>query len=245
LIRVRIRYTLQIPPSEPLELKLFCINGTKGFQPIYERLLIPLEEYTNSSEAQGDSSISSLVAADPENTATELVKATVPGAQFRLVNDHYVGENGIAHFYFKQTIDNLDIDNADFNVNIGRNGDVFSFGNSFYKGDAPSALRRRDTVEPVSALKTAVNILQLPISVEKATAESKGDDTFTFKQTTGTVSEPEARLVYVRTAEENLALAWRVETDIDTNWLLTYVDAQSGEKIHHVVDYAADATYKV
>jgi extracellular elastinolytic metalloproteinase len=161
------------------------------------------------------------------------------------VDDHYVGNNGIAHFYFKQTVNDLDIDNADFNVNVGQNGEVFSFGNSFYTGDAPSALRKRDTVEPVDALKTAVSILQLPISAEQATAESKGDDAFVFKQTTGTVSEPEARLVYVQTPEGDLALAWRVETDINTNWLLTYVDANSGEKIHHVVDYAADATYEV
>jgi len=174
-----------------------------------------------------------------------LVKATVPGAQFRLVGDNYVGSNGIAHFYFKQTANDLDIDNADFNVNIGRDGEVFSFGNSFYKGDAPSALRKRDAVEPVTALKTAVNTLQLPVEADQATAESKGDDVFALKQTSGTVSEPEARLVYVQTAEGNLALSWRVETDVSSNWLLTYVDAEDGEKIHHVVDYAADATYEV
>ncbi|KAF2679942.1 extracellular metallo proteinase MEP [Lentithecium fluviatile CBS 122367] len=202
-------------------------------------------EYTNSTQAQGDSSISSLAQADPQDVATKLVKTTVPGAQFRLVGDHYVGDNGIAHFYFKQTANDLDIDNADFNVNIGRNGEVFSFGNSFYKGDAPSALRKRDAVEPVNALKAAVNTLQLPISADKATAESTGNDSFTFKQTSGTVSEPNARLVYVQTAEGNLALAWRVETDIDTNWLLTYVDAENGEKVYHVIDYAADATYEV
>jgi extracellular elastinolytic metalloproteinase len=161
------------------------------------------------------------------------------------VGDHYVGTNGIAHFYFKQTVNDLDIDNADFNVNIGRDGEVFSFGTSFYKGDAPSPLRKRDTVEPVNALKTAVRTLQLPVEADKATAESKGDDAFAFKQTSGTVSEPEARLVYVQTAEGNLALAWRVETDVDTNWLLTYIDATDGKTIHHVVDYAADVTYEV
>jgi len=139
----------------------------------------------------------------------------------------------------------LDIDNADFNVNIGPDGEVFSFGNSFYKGDAPSALRKRDAVEPVTALKTAVNTLQLPVKADNAKAESKGDDVFALKETSGAVSEPEARLVYVQTAEGNLALAWRVETDVNTNWLLTYVDAEDGEKIHHVVDYAADASYEV
>ena len=35
--------------------------------------------------------------ADYVDTATELVKSKVPGATFRVVDDHYVGANGIAH----------------------------------------------------------------------------------------------------------------------------------------------------
>jgi extracellular elastinolytic metalloproteinase len=202
------------------------------------------EEYINSTQAQGQLSTAALDQASPEMVATDLVKVTIPGATFRLVDDHYVGSNGVAHYYFKQTANDLDIDNADFNVNIDRDGTVFSFGNSFYKGNGPSALSKRDTIEPVMALKAVVNNLQLPLNVDKATAESNGDG-FAFKQTVGAVSEPKARLVYVQTANYNLALAWRVETDVDTNWLLTYIDATDGKTIHHVVDYAADVTYEV
>ncbi|KAJ4299673.1 hypothetical protein N0V90_004919 [Kalmusia sp. IMI 367209] len=202
-------------------------------------------EYTNATSVQSDPSITSRIKrADPVDTATELVKATVPGATFRLVDDHYVGNNGIAHFNFKQTVNDIDIDNADFNVNIARNGEVFSFGNSFFKGETPSARRKRDTVEPITALKSAVRKLQLPVSADKAEAEETESNVYTIKQTTGTVSEPEARLVYVQTGD-SLALSWRVETDVDVDWLLTYVDAEDSEKIHHVVDYGADATYEV
>lgn len=99
-------------------------------------------------------------------------------------------------------------------------------------------------MDPANALKEAVKILQLPISADKATAEQKAEHIFAIKETSGTVSEPEARLVYVQNGN-GLELAWRVETDIESNWLLTYVNAQNGQKIHHVVDYAADATYEV
>lgn len=51
-------------------------------------------------------------------TASSLVKETVPGVQFRVVEDHYVGTNGVAHVNFKQTVNGIDIDNADFNVNV-------------------------------------------------------------------------------------------------------------------------------
>ena len=51
-------------------------------------------------------------------TAEAAVAELVPGATFRVVPDHYVGDNGIAHVYLKQTAHGLDIDNADFNVNV-------------------------------------------------------------------------------------------------------------------------------
>jgi extracellular elastinolytic metalloproteinase len=51
-------------------------------------------------------------------TASELVKAAVPGATFRVIGDHYVGDNGVAHVNFKQTLHGIDIDNADFNINV-------------------------------------------------------------------------------------------------------------------------------
>lgn len=76
-------------------------------------------DYANATSVKSDPSISSLAKrADPEDTATELVKTTVPGATFRLVGDHYVGDNGVAHYNFKQTANDVDIDNADFNVNV-------------------------------------------------------------------------------------------------------------------------------
>jgi extracellular elastinolytic metalloproteinase len=107
----------------------------------------------------------------PEDTAIELVHLTIPEATFRLIDDHYVGDNGIAHFYFRQTANDLDVDNADFKVNIDRNGNVLSFGHSFQEGDAPSSLQKRDIVEPLHAFKSAVKALDLPVNVDSATAE--------------------------------------------------------------------------
>ena len=52
------------------------------------------------------------------DTATELVRRVAPEATFRVVGDHYIGTNGVAHVNFKQTAHGIDIDNADFNVNV-------------------------------------------------------------------------------------------------------------------------------
>jgi extracellular elastinolytic metalloproteinase len=84
------------------------------------------------------------------------------------------------------------------------------------------------------------------MSAESAIAEAKeAIETYAIKQTTGAVSEPEARLVYLVDEDGKLALTWRIETDISSNWFLTYVDAEDGSKVHAVVDYSADASYRV
>lgn len=76
--------------------------------------------------------------------------------------------------------------------------------------------------------------------------QESGTENYTFKGTDGAVSDPKAKLVYLIKPDETLALAWRVETDVMDNWLLTYIDATTNEKIFGVVDYVADlATYKV
>lgn len=76
--------------------------------------------YTNAKEVGTDASISSLSRrSTAEDLASALVNKIVPGATFR-VADNYVGSNGVAHIYFKQTANGLDIDNGDFNVNVSQ-----------------------------------------------------------------------------------------------------------------------------
>jgi extracellular elastinolytic metalloproteinase len=225
-----------------------------------------LSEYVNATETVSDPAMTLSKRDTYVETATELVKTTAPGVTFRLVGDHYVGNNGIAHVNFKQTVHGIDIDNADFNVNvslefdlcttsqlthlqIGKDGEVFSFGNSFYTGEIPEEkpLTKRDFNDPVSALQSTAEILDLPVKAAEASAEAKDEtETYTLTGTTGAVSDPIAKLVYLVQQDGSLVLTWRVETDIMDNWLLTYIDAKTGQDIHGVVDYVADlASYNV
>lgn len=50
--------------------------------------------------------------------ATAQIQEALPGATFRVIEDHYVGKNGVAHVHFQQTVDGLDVDNANFQVNV-------------------------------------------------------------------------------------------------------------------------------
>ncbi|KAJ4323555.1 hypothetical protein N0V84_004296 [Fusarium piperis] len=206
-----------------------------------------LAEYVPQDELPENPSPGFAPASDYTKTAEEFVKSVAPKATFRLVSDHYVGSNGVAHVRFKQTVNDIDVDNGDFNVNIAANGEVFSYGNSFYTGKLPGPLVKRDASDPVTALQSTVEVLDLPVDASDAKAEPKDDsEHYSFTDTSGTVQKPEAKLVYLIDGEQNLKLTWRVETDVLDNWLLTYVDADKTEKIVGVVDYVADlATYEV
>ncbi|KAH7174809.1 Fungalysin metallopeptidase-domain-containing protein [Fusarium flagelliforme] len=207
--------------------------------------LAPMAEYVSQEKLPEDASAKVVTKrADYTETAQDLVKATFPKAEFRMVKDHYVGSNGIAHVNFKQTVNGVDVDNADFNVNIGADGEVFSYGNSFYEGKMPGPLTKRDEKDPVEALKDTVSVLSLPVEADNAKAVKKSDKHYEFTGTSGTVSKPQAKLTYL-VDDGKLKLTWRVETDIVDNWLLTYVNAAKTDEVVGVVDYNAEATYEV
>jgi extracellular elastinolytic metalloproteinase len=74
--------------------------------------------YSNVTNTTESSSAGLIKRADYLETAITLVLHVAPGAEFRLIDDHCIGSNGVGHVNFKQTAHGLDIDNADFNVNV-------------------------------------------------------------------------------------------------------------------------------
>lgn len=80
--------------------------------------------YVNAEGTASKESLKLLRRATYVETASAVVKDTAPNAQFRVVDDHYVGTNGVAHVTFKQTVNGIDIDNADFNVNVSSHTSV-------------------------------------------------------------------------------------------------------------------------
>ncbi|KAI1183416.1 extracellular elastinolytic metallo proteinase [Nemania serpens] len=229
-------------------------HPARGEKPGVRRRTVDLNAFriTQSPEYSNQAATSNarLLAVKGNNyleTATALVKRVAPHATFRIADDHYVGTNGVAHVNFKQTVHGLDIDNADFNVNIAPDGTIFSYGNSFFQGQTPkeNPLHKRDFTDATLALERATSMLDLPVT-GRATAEATNNvATYTLKGTSGAQKDPEARLMYLVKADGTLALTWRVETDVLDNWLLSYVDAKTNKEIHGVVDWVQDAKLRV
>lgn len=98
----------------------------------------------------------------------------------------------------------------------------------------------------MTALDRASKALSLALSLDNLKCERvPGTNNHVFQGTSGAITEPKARLVFLVKSDESLALTWRVEAHMDSNWYLTYVDAGANATVHGVVDYASSATYEV
>ncbi|KAJ5097123.1 extracellular elastinolytic metallo proteinase [Penicillium angulare] len=174
--------------------------------------------------------------------------ATAPGTAFRLVDDHYVGDNGVAHIYFRQTLHGIDIDNANFNVNIERSRKIFSYGSTFLSNCLPDvdSLSKSNYQDPTPALRHIIAKWDLPISMNGAWIEHiEGQKIYTLRGISGALSDPKAELVYFVISDEDIALTWKLEKNIGANWMITYVDAETNDKVYAVVDYVSHARYEV
>ncbi|KAF6816061.1 elastinolytic metalloproteinase mep [Colletotrichum sojae] len=180
--------------------------------------------------------------------ATLKLREVAPQAAFRLLDDFYVGTNGVAHAHFQQTVDGIDVDNARFKVNVLKDGTILSFGSSFVQEAAESSVsvKRADlSTTPLAAFQRAVELLDLPIEgTATASADPTDGEIYAIKGVKGTVAEPLAKLAYVQ-VDGFVTLAWRIETETETNWLHTYIDAATGQEVTGVIDFTNTATYEV
>ena len=183
---------------------------------------------------------------DPLTIAARHLRSISPDLEFKLNGDHYTDtDTGVTHVFFTQTHRSLPIDNAAANVNVLRDGRVLSVGSSFTT-QLNEVGRRSAVVPPMVALQGVVDTLGLPLTVAGAKmVESKSSNgTFKVVGAQGALSQPRAELVYYRT-EGGIRLAWKVETDMGENWMVSYANAGQVGDILGAVDYVADEKYEV
>jgi extracellular elastinolytic metalloproteinase len=95
------------------------------------------------------------------------------------------------------------------------------------------------------AIQGVMKSLGLPLSGEPIAEPLEELESFVLKGISGVVSEPIARLTYLAKPEGDLALSWKVETNLGRSWLHSYVDAFTSSEVYGTVDWVSDASYKV
>lgn len=170
-LQVPLRSTNMRFPFAPL-LALTAASAVVAHRRI---LVIPGQidgSYTDSTSLS-ESALRPRANSDPKSIATEHIKGLAPGVEFRENGDDYTDvDSGITHVYFTQTLNGLDIENAQANVNVKRDGSILSVGSSFTTEglDVPAPVRRSVLLSPLEALKGVVETMDLPLNVDAAEA---------------------------------------------------------------------------
>ena len=77
------------------------------------------------------------------------------------------------------------------------------------------------------------------------TVASQGVESQLITGTTGANEDPKLKLVYFIKRDGDLALAWSVETRLEEQYLLSYVDAEADSGVLGMIDFVSFATYEV
>ncbi|KAG0263979.1 Fungalysin/Thermolysin Extracellular metalloproteinase 5 [Mortierella polycephala] len=72
--------------------------------------------------------------ANPERVALDFAEQRLTTSDYVVKNAYTSKHNGVTHVYLRQRIDGLEVINGDININVDKQGNVISYGDSFYKG---------------------------------------------------------------------------------------------------------------
>lgn len=124
-----------------------------------------------------------------------------------LVNDSYVSKhNGVRHFYFIQTINNIPVYNALLNIVISKNGKAYMSGNRLIPEVHNKNIQSLKKLNAEDAIKSAFK--ELGIDPEGLTLKSShGENEFVFTSPVSAVEIP-AKLIYTYDQENSIELSW-------------------------------------
>jgi extracellular elastinolytic metalloproteinase len=142
--------------------------------------------------------------------------------QYVVKSEYTTKHNNVHHAYLRQTLNGLEIFNADLNINTWKK-EVLSVGHSFYFGKQPAKVGVKSATEAAAAfakylgIEVAHSSLAVLPGAKKAQQIIKG-----FPN----VNEVKAAIGYIINEGGNSVEAvWELEVELNTNWWCAHVSA--------------------
>ncbi len=149
-----------------------------------------------------------------------------------ILTDSYKSESsGVTNFFYRQQVDGIEIENANINIHIDRNGKVVFARNTFVRTAKAMIKNAGKGMSAKQAVQIAATDLSLSL---KNLSIEKRQKNLTLFSKSGIASEPiRAHQLYYNNGKKDLRLVWKVgiyTADYQHNWQV-YIDAVSGEII--------------
>lgn len=169
-------------------------------------------------------------------------------AQSRVTDRYTDRDSGITHIYFRQTVNGLEVENANINVAVSRSGNVITAAGGYVAGLAGTLPPPGSaTLTATQAVQKAADALGITIGVAGKTVVSSpgGIANNTVVSAPDLSLDPiTARLQYIPTANGSAALSWQLiirTTDYD-HWYDLSIHDSDGAMISQA-DWVENATY--
>ncbi len=182
--------------------------------------------------------------------AAELGMTAEDFASLRLTDRYTSDHTGTTHLYYRQTLNGLDVVNAEVNVNVMADGRVLNVGSSLVAGLEPERypIATQPELSAIEALTSFAGEMDWTFDSEPTLVQAGQGLAQTMLLSSAGISLEDipARLQYVPTPGGGVELAWRLEvqTTDREHWFNASVSAQTGE-LAYMSDWVNDASYNV
>ncbi len=136
--------------------------------------------------------------------------------------------NGVTHVYLRQTLNGIEIFNANSSLNFSQDGNLLSFNNGFIAG-AESRIRiSKNTISYIQALNTVAAQFGIYVNTASNKTSSNANE-YIINDYSASSKNIKTKLYYLL-QNKQLLQVWNVEMYLDKNgdWWNKRVDAESG-----------------
>ncbi len=166
-----------------------------------------------------------------------------------VVTDTYeTRHNGVRHIYLRQQLGGIELANGTLTLNVGRDGELLSFGSRLTGDLAARVDTRRPALSAEEAVRAAADTLGLEIVGPLTLLADIGGPTreVIFDGAGLSLDPVPVELAYYRTEDGEIRLSWEMvirQTD-QRHWWNLWVDAATGELLAQS-DWIDNDTYQV
>jgi len=166
-----------------------------------------------------------------------------------IVTDQYrSNHNGITHIYLRQTLDGVQVINANLSIHVDSQGRIINHGNNFVANLAGSANAVSPQISKQEAILAAAAHVGLPRAAELLHRVSEGgaDLASIFEARSLSIEDIPIRLRYFGKPNGELRLVWetRFRLPNGNHWWSLWVDAENASVVEKA-DWIAQDSYNV
>lgn len=146
-----------------------------------------------------------------------------------VITSQYTSKNnGVTHVYLRQTLNGIEIFNANSSLNFNQNGNLLGFNNGFIHGAANRVRISTKTISYAQAISTVASQLGIAVNIAHAKTSIHANE-YIVKDNNASSKDIKTKLFYLL-KNNQLFQVWNVEMYLDKNgdWWNKRVDTESG-----------------